>query len=66
MTIAWCDNNCRKKRPMWCGHKNCRNRADHTKFMVDRRGGNSGNSSSDNGNGSKMKATNDFKIAMAG
>ena len=41
-TMTWCNNDCHEKRPMWCGRKNCRNRADHAKFMADKRGGNPG------------------------
>ena len=63
--MTWCDNDCHEKRPMWCGRKNCRTRADHAKFMSEKRGGNASNYSSDNGNESKMKATDDFKIALA-
>ena len=61
--MTWCNNDCHEKRPIWCGHKNCRNRADHAKFMADKRGGNSGGASS--GSDSKMIATDDFKIALA-
>lgn len=63
-TMTWCNNDCHEKRPMWCGRKNCRNRADHAKFMADKRGGSSGSGKTDNGAG-KMKATDDFKIALA-
>ena len=63
-TMTWCDNDCHNKRPMWCGRKHCRNRADHAKFMAEKRGG-ANDSKSSNGNESKMKATDDFKIALA-
>ena len=63
--MTWCDNDCHNKRPMWCGRKNCRNRADHAKFMSERRGGDASDSSSSNGNESKNKTTDDFKITLA-
>ena len=59
-TMTWCNNDCHEKRPMWCRRKNCRNRADNTKFVADK---NSGGASS--GSDSKMIATDDFKIALA-
>ena len=50
---------------MWCGRKNCRNQADHAKFMADRHGGNShcGSSGSNNtdSSDSKMKAAMVFE-----
>ena len=50
---------------MWCGCKNCRNRADHAKFMTKKRGGDTSDNSSGNGNESKIKTTDIFKIALA-
>ena len=49
---------------MWCGRKNCRNRADRAKFMAEKRG-EENDSKSSNGNENKMTATDDFKIALA-
>ena len=64
-TMTWCDNDCHEKIPMCCGRKNYRNRANHAKFMSERRGGEASDSNSSNGNESKMKATDDFKLALA-
>ena len=61
--MTWCNNDCHKKRPMWCERKNCRNRAEYAKFMTNKRGGNSGGASS--ASDSKMIATDNFKIALA-
>eukprot|EP00957_Ditylum_brightwellii_P168615 12834136-Ditylum_brightwellii.AAC.2 len=57
-TYRWCTNNCHPK-PMWCTCTNCLNRADFAaKMAKEKEGGGRG------GDTKKMKATNDFCIAL--
>ena len=65
--MRWCTNDCHPQ-PMWCGRKNCLNRADFAKKMEDsqKEGGRPESSKENNKEkGSGYNPSNDFKIALA-
>ena len=57
ITMNWCSNDCHDK-PMWCGRRNCLNRADYSKEWQKKTQGKSAS-----GYGPKSSA--EFKIALA-
>ena len=59
--MKWCKNDCHSK-PMWCGRKNCLNRADYSAEWRKRK--------AEKGNGEEKpnedeKSSSEFKIALA-
>ena len=58
--MKWCTNDCHP-RPMWCGRKNCLNRAEYTAKYGAR---NKEDSTKEERN-KKQPMSKDFKIAMA-
>ena len=64
-TMIWCRNYFHNK-PMWCGHKNCINRAEYATVMQKKRdhknSGNSGATPSDN---SRPNVSKNFRIVLA-
>ena len=57
--MKWCKNDCHDK-PMWCGCKNCMNRADYSTAWKKR------NESKETDSAKEMKNTSsEFKIALA-
>ena len=67
IVMRWCSNDCHP-RPMWCGRKNCLNKAEYASKMQEAR---SSEDKKDNGksqiteNKPMNKVSNDFKIALA-
>ena len=55
--MNWCSNDCHDQ-PMWCGRKNCLNRADYSKEWQKKK---EGKSTSEDG----AKSSAEFKIALA-
>ena len=53
--MRWCSNDCHPK-PMWCGRKNCMNRAEYAEKMKSRKETETKN---------KSEVSEDFKIALA-
>ena len=65
--MTWCTNDCHPQ-PMWCGRKNCLNRADFAKKMQEsqNKGGKfENNSVKENENGKNNNHSSEFKIALA-
>ena len=63
-TMRWCTNDCHSK-PMWCGRKNCLNRADFAKAMKEKRERAKAEKGNENNEDSKKpKFNKDFKIAL--
>ena len=60
-TMRWCTNDCHPK-PMWCGRKNCLNKADFARKMEEREKGGTEKKDSAPGGAQYSK---DFKIALA-
>ena len=60
-TMRWCSNDCHPK-PMWCGRKNCLNKADFARKMEEREKGGTEKKGSAPGGAQYSK---DFKIALA-
>ena len=56
--MKWCSSDCHQK-PQWCGRRNCLNNADYAEAMNKRKEKNPSN------NEGGVKATKDFKIALA-
>ena len=65
--MKWCENDCHPK-PMWCGRRNCLNRANFQKHMDERRA-QKGKSSESGGSSQNMAqqpdVSKDFRIALA-
>ena len=61
--MRWCSNDCHPK-PMWCGRKNCMNRAD---YAAKYGGTNFNKDNKNNAEGSEkvQPMSKDFKIALA-
>jgi len=57
-TFGWCDNDCHRQRPMWCGRPNCLNKAD---FRAKKKSEEDGQKVETGSNAGKA----DFKIALA-
>ena len=65
--MRWCSNDCHP-RPMWCGRKNCMNKADFAKMMEESgKRGDRNEQSREKGqsNGPDYKPSSEFKIALA-
>ena len=64
-TMKWCSNDCHDK-PMWCGRKNCINRADYATAMQKKRDNkDSGSGGTSSSNSSNSNVSKEFKIALA-
>ena len=62
-TMKWCTNDCHP-RPMWCGRKNCLNKADFASKMKAAKES-KGNSEDSSDKKKENGLSNDFKIALA-
>lgn len=65
--MRWCSNDCHP-RPMWCGRKNCLNKADFAKRMQDsqNKGGKTNATQREKAEGgSNYKPSSEFKIALS-
>ena len=66
-TMRWCTNDCHKK-PMWCGRKNCLNKANFAKKMKEKWNGTNGINTSGGSNSygkdRDAKINGDFKISL--
>ena len=56
-TMNWCKNDCHEK-PMWCGRKNCLNRADYSAAWQKKKDSKDSNSGNDT-------SSSEFRIALA-
>ena len=61
-TMSWCENDCHKKKSMWCVRRNCLDKEDFAKNMERKRSESKTNSGN---NESKIPNSADFKIALA-
>ena len=64
-TMKWCHNDCHSQ-PMWCGRRNCMNKADFAQHMQNKRNKGTNGDHKDGGKNTKaVKVHEEFKMALA-